>query len=255
MIQIERGSIGMEEKEKIEEAPKEKKKVDKPKNLKSELAILAVFLVAGFLAEAYVMTMDTVISGVDNMIIIGGIAVVILFITYLFINKLVMVISENETKNEQYERIFKAETATYIALKKNFQQLEERMEVLESKLHLPSKEIINAQKATSTVIIKRSRENAEAIINSNIQTIEKLEEMDRKQKAIDKTQKQIELTQQEIFLGVKELQNNEMPVEYESVEAKLYDLTLQIKNLRKELGNVIMQNPELIVADMHSHNH
>ena len=61
-------------------------------------------------------------------------------------------------------------------LKNKFQEIEEKLATIQETSKIPSEEIINAQKGIAKVIINRSKENADAIINSNDQVLERLDE-------------------------------------------------------------------------------
>ena len=52
-------------------------------------------------------------------------------------------------------------------LKKYFEEIEEKLSYLEKVAKVPTEEIVNAQKGIAKVIINRSRENTDALLNSN----------------------------------------------------------------------------------------
>ena len=70
-------------------------------------------------------------------------------------------------REEQYDSIFKSEKASYLMLKKYFEEIEEKLSYLEKVAKVPTEEIVNAQKGIAKVIINRSRENTDALLNSN----------------------------------------------------------------------------------------
>ena len=70
-------------------------------------------------------------------------------------------------REEQYDSIFKSEKASYLMLKKYFEEIEEKLSYLEKVAQVPTEEIVNAQKGIAKVIINRSRENTDALLNSN----------------------------------------------------------------------------------------
>ena len=70
-------------------------------------------------------------------------------------------------KDEEFNSILKSEKASYLLLKKSFDEIYNRMVTIEDHTKDPMTEIINAQKAIAKVSINRSKENADAIMNAN----------------------------------------------------------------------------------------
>ena len=89
------------------------------------------------------------------------------------------VISVYETKyarrEEQYESIFKSEKASYLMLKKYFEEISVKLAYMEEASKIPTEEIVNAQKGIAKVIIKRSHENTDALMNSYEQLIDRFD--------------------------------------------------------------------------------
>ena len=89
-----------------------------------------------------------------------------------------LILRQNEKRQqkleEQYENIFKSEKASYILLRKNFMEIEERLNKIEKSTSLPKDEIASIQKAIAKIIISRSKENTDALLNSNDMMMEKL---------------------------------------------------------------------------------
>ena len=88
---------------------------------------------------------------------------------------------KKERREEQYESIFKSEKASYLMLKNYFEKIDEKIDALQESSKVPTDEIINAQKALIKVVINRSKENADAIISSNDQVLERLDEVEETQ--------------------------------------------------------------------------
>ena len=172
---------------------------DKSRDKNRLTAIVSILTAAALLvADLYVMV------NLPGMIpLIAVITAGLLAGVYVFVNAVLREInrSKEETK-EQYENIFKSEKASYILLKKAFEQLEE----LESKSggNHTSEDIITAQKAIAKVTISRNRENADALLNSNDKMLEKIfdfeeklgssqsELLDRQRSAIDDSMRELQ---------------------------------------------------------------
>ena len=79
-----------------------------------------------------------------------------------------------ERKEEQYDSIFKSEKASYLLLRKTFDDLYELIEKGNQSRKANVEDIIHAQKAVAKVSIGRSKENADALMNSNDHIMEKI---------------------------------------------------------------------------------
>ena len=81
---------------------------------------------------------------------------------------------KEDRREEQYDSIFKSEKASYLMLRKYFDEIEEKIEILQKESKIPTEDIINAQKGIAKVVINRNKENADAIMNSNEQLMRRL---------------------------------------------------------------------------------
>ena len=82
--------------------------------------------------------------------------------------------AEKNRKEEQYDSIFKSEKASYLLLRKTFDDLYELIEKGNQSRKANVEDIIHAQKAVAKVSIGRSKENADALMNSNDHIMEKI---------------------------------------------------------------------------------
>ncbi len=143
--------------------PQEKKENNR------QIAVISILVVAVLLiADLYVM-----INIPGQFLALAVITILLLAGVYVFVNAILKEINQNKIQvQEQYDNIFKSEKASYILLKKAFEQLEE----LDSKSgeSQSANDIITAQKAIAKVTISRSRENADALLNSNDKMMEKM---------------------------------------------------------------------------------
>lgn len=81
----------------------------------------------------------------------------------------VLIIREQKElrREEQYDSIFKSEKASYLMLRKYFDEIVERLEKIENQQatsNISQDDVINAQKAAAKIIISRNKENADAIL-------------------------------------------------------------------------------------------
>ena len=80
-------------------------------------------------------------------------------------------------REEQYDSIFKSEKASYLMLRKYFDEIVERLEKIENQQatsNISQDDVINAQKAAAKIIISRNKENADAILAAIDQFTEEL---------------------------------------------------------------------------------
>ena len=89
---------------------------------------------------------------------------------------------KEDRREEQYDSIFKSEKASYLMLRKYFDEIEGKIEILQKESKIPTEDIINAQKGIAKVVINRNKENADAIMNSNEQLMETFEHLENKLK-------------------------------------------------------------------------
>ena len=152
--------------------------MQKKKETKVKLQIIfsALLLSVVFIAEFY-----AIVNYPKQYIFIAIFAVLFLVVLYILINGLFMMqLIKNERREEQYDNIFKSEKASYLMLKKYFEKIDDKIDILMTTAKVPTEEIINAQKGVAKVIINRSRENAEALMNSNDMLIDKLDTFEEK---------------------------------------------------------------------------
>ncbi len=79
-----------------------------------------------------------------------------------------------EIDHKDYEELYKAQKASYLVIRQSFDELDERLKNIEQSSSLPAEEIISAQKAVAKVTISRSKENTDALMNSNDELINQL---------------------------------------------------------------------------------
>ena len=181
----------------------------------------------------------------------------ILACTYVFIAALLKEIHKTgEQVKDEYERMLRGEKASYLMLKK----ISEQLEAVDRNTREPGEEIITAQKAIAKVTITRSRENADALMNSNDRVVDNLlqlkESMDagfeqfagKQQNMMDDSVKELVLKQQEfaeklkeITAGLKEITEGLQAVKETVAEEKAQTLAA----IESRMDELVSQNAAL----------
>ncbi len=181
----------------------------------------------------------------------------ILACTYAFIAALLKEIHKTgEQVKDEYERMLRGEKASYLMLKK----ISEQLEAVDRNTREPGEEIITAQKAIAKVTITRSKENADALMNSNDRVVDNLlqlkESMDagfeqfagKQQNMMDDSVKELVLKQQEfaeklkeITAGLKEITEGLQAVKETVAEEKAQTLAA----IESRMDELVSQNAAL----------
>ena len=142
----------------------------KEKNYRLSLVISILIAACLFVADLYIM-----INMPQNVLALAAVNVLFLAAIYYVIDAVTRQISAvTERKEEQYDSIFKSEKASYLLLRKTFDDLYELIEKGNQSRKTNVEDIIHAQKAVAKVSIGRSKENADALMNSNDRIMEKI---------------------------------------------------------------------------------
>lgn len=168
------------------------------------------------------------------------------------------VISVYETKyarrEEQYESIFKSEKASYLMLKKYFEEISVKLAYMEEASKIPTEEIVNAQKGIAKVIIKRSHENTDALMNSYEQLMDRF---DTFQKGMDGFGTVAGAYKDEILSACKDeissVQKDGKEQEYsqdKEIAAKLQEIIIAMKDMELRLNQTIMNSQKVVVSQL-----
>ena len=142
----------------------------KEKNYRLSLVISILIAACLFVEDLYIM-----INMPQNVLALVAVNVLFLAAIYYVIDAVTRQISAAaERKEEQYDSIFKSEKASYLLLRKTFDDLYELIEKGNQSRKANVEDIIHAQKAVAKVSIGRSKENADALMNSNDHIMEKI---------------------------------------------------------------------------------
>ena len=140
------------------------------KNVRVRINITLLIAVVLLVADLYAM-----INMPQKFIILAIITALFLVAIYFLVDSIsIYLMAEKNRKEEQYDSIFKSEKASYLLLRKTFDDLYELIEKGNQSRKTNVEDIIHAQKAVAKVSIGRSKENADALMNSNDRIMEKI---------------------------------------------------------------------------------
>ena len=143
---------------------------------------------------------------------------------------------KEDRREEEYDSIFKSEKASYLMLRKYFDEIEGKIEILQKESKIPTEDIINAQKGIAKVVINRNKENADAIMSSNEQLMETFEHLENK------------LKESNDF--IIESQKNVIYDNLKDIMEKQQVLSDSIKDMEIRLSQAITANPIQFTANV-----
>lgn len=201
-----------------------------------------------FMAELYAM-----VNFPKMFIVLAVLAVADLICLYVAINGIISVYETKYTRREeQYESIFKSEKASYLMLKKYFEEISVKLAYMEEASKIPTEEIVNAQKGIAKVIIKRSHENTDALMNSYEQLMDRF---DTFQKGMDGFGTVAGAYKDEILSACKDeissVQKGGKEQEHsqdKEIAAKLQEIIIAMKDMELRLNQTIMNSQKVVVS-------
>ena len=190
------------------------------KKIQTEIAKDKIQIILSSIALAVLIIMEfyIMINFKSNFMAMAvGILLMIVALFFLISAILDMSLKQKNMEQEKYEEIYNAQKASYLVIKKSFDEMEQRLRVIEENSSLPAEDIINAQKAVAKVTISRSKENTDALMNSNDELINQLVNIQEK---LDSNNSQMIEKQQSM---IKESNFD--------IQQKIAALTSQISNI------------------------
>ena len=204
-------------------------------NLKIVITIL--LLVVLLLGEVYFMLNDP-----TNYIVLIVLTVVILADVYMLVASAIQQNYKRELdRYEQYDNLFKSEKASYLILRKSFEEISERLDRIEDASGLPVDEIINAQKSIAKVSINRNKENTDALMNSNDKMIERIFALEDQ---LDNNNAELLSKQQTVI----ENANKDLIMKQQEMIGSLRELELSIKNEILSAANRVNVAPQVVMS-------
>ena len=222
------------------------------KNKDSKARMQMIFGILSF-AFIFMAELYAIVNFPRMFIVLAVLAAADLICLYVAIRG---VISVYETKyarrEEQYESIFKSEKASYLMLKKYFEEISVKLAYMEEASKIPTEEIVNAQKGIAKVIIKRSHENTDALMNSYEQLLDRF---DTFQKGMDGFGTVAGAYKDEILSACKDeissVQKDGKEQEHsqdKEIAAKLQEIIIAMKDMELRLNQTIMNSQKVVVS-------
>jgi len=204
----------------------------KQKKTMLQLMFMILIFMVVLLTDFY-----AIINYPEEYILIAVITVILLIDLWGVVNGLFTLRTlKEERREEQYDSIFKSEKASYLMLKKYFEEIEEKIAILQEASKVPTEAIIGAQKGIAKVVINRNKENADAIMGSNEQLLEAVERFDARLKESDEFI--IENQKNVLYENLKEIMDRQQT------------LSDSIKDMETRLSQVIAANPVQFTANV-----
>lgn len=204
----------------------------KQKKTMLQLMFMILIFMVVLLTDFY-----AIINYPEEYILIAVITVILLIYLWGVVNGLFALRTlKEERREEQYDSIFKSEKASYLMLKKYFEEIEEKIDILQETSKVPTEAIIGAQKGIAKVVINRNKENADAIMGSNEQLLESVERFEARLKESDEF--------------IIENQKNVLYENLKEIMERQQTLSDSIKDMETRLSQVIAANPVQFTANV-----
>ena len=185
-------------------------KVTQKNSVKLVVAVMGMGL--SFILDVYAM-----INLPENYIVLGIVSVIFLVFTFLLVQSVVKLHMIKIARQEEvYSELFKSSKATYLMMRKSFGEMEDTVNNIGELVKTPIAEFMDEQKNISQITVNRSKENADALMNSNDKLLDKFfefettlenfeEQMISKQKELmDNSVREITMKQQELSTVIKD---------------------------------------------------
>ena len=221
----------------------EKKDSPKPQRKKSmgkiRIAFSAMILFVLFLMEIYLM-----VNATQYFIGLVTVSVLLIAVLYILVTSVIQVNYEKEQELlDEFDDIFKSEKATYLLMRKSFEDFNERLAFLEDNTKTPTEEIIAAQKAIAKVSISRNKENTDALMNSNDKLLERFFTFED---ILNENNDKL-LEQQKLIISQA---NQEILMKQQEVISRLKELELSIKNeILQAVNTVTSSQPQVVLSN------
>ena len=222
----------------------------KVKSTKGNVLFASILIAISMIGELYGLLNFS--DGILMYVLLAGCAVILIISLSMLVNG---IYKEQNLKNEQVreymDNVLKSEKASYLMMKKNFEQMENQLKGFQNSSDVPVEDIINAQKGVAKVIINRNKENADALMNSNDQLMEQIAEFE----AALRNNNEILLANREIIqalpqeLALPPVEESPRPVDTgndKEVMMKLQEFMTAMKDMELRLNTAILQTQQSI---------
>ena len=215
-----------------------------PKGKKKDASLTVVLFSALALVLCMMLEIYLMIFMPEMLPAIAVAGLAALGCTYLCVATLVKRVEKKEAEQqEQYASILKSEKASYLLIRKYFDEISEQLSLMEDRLAGPFQEVITAQKATAKVTISRNKENADALMNSNDKLLEQFFQMESKLDEISEA----------MSLGTRDKNEELLRRQIEmtnQLSGQLREAELELKNEILQAVNKISMTPQPVVMPM-----
>ena len=200
----------------------------KQTSAKIHLIFSTLLLALAIVAEFY-----TMVNYPAQYLPIALFAVLMLIFLNIAVNSVFTIkLAGEKRRDEQYESILKSEKASYLLLKKYFEEIDDKIDILQASAKVPTEEIVTAQKGVAKAVISKNRENAEAIIASNDQVMDKITEFEDR----------LSNNNGELISEQKDISSDAVT----QLIMKQQELVEDIKDMEIRLNQAIMQTQQII---------
>ncbi len=225
----------------------------KEKTKKQNGQMIKISLVSLLIMLLFVIEMYEIINDPANMIVIGTLGVFLLVSVYvemLFIGKLIE--QRAKDQEEAFDNVYRSEKASYLLMRKCFDQMENKMDNLGDLSNLPYKELIAAQKALAKAQINRNKQNTNALLISNDRMMQRLTSMQSDLTDIlantANSNNQSEDTIQQFNPGLIEQDREILLDGNRDVLQKQQEILHNIKELESSLRNEIIESANKVAS-------
>lgn len=195
------------------------------KTLQQDIAKAKIKIIISSICELIILIMEIYIMINYKGYFVAmafGILCMVVGLFFLISGVMDVTMKTKAVEAEKYENIYNAQKASYLVIRKSFEEMDARLRSIEENSAIPAEEIISAQKAVAKVTISRSKENTDALMNSNDELINQLFTIQEK---MDSSNNELLEKQQALLNATREdLQN------------KISELTAQISNIEGRIG-------------------
>ena len=200
----------------------------KQTSAKIHLIFSTLLLALAIVAEFY-----TMVNYPAQYLPIALFAILMLIFLNIAVNRVFTIkLAGENRRDEQYESILKSEKASYLLLKKYFEEIDDKIDILQASAKVPTEEIVTAQKGVAKAVISKNRENAEAIIASNDQVMDKITEFEDR----------LSNNNGELISEQKDISSDAVT----QLIMKQQELVEDIKDMEIRLNQAIMQTQQII---------
>ena len=200
----------------------------KQTSAKIHLIFATLLLALAIVAEFY-----TMVNYPAQYLPIALFAILMLIFLNIAVNSVFTIkLAGEKRRDEQYESILKSEKASYLLLKKYFEEIDDKIDILQASAKVPTEEIVTAQKGVAKAVISKNRENAEAIIASNDQVMDKITEFEDR----------LSNNNGELISEQKDISSDAVT----QLIMKQQELVEDIKDMEIRLNQAIMQTQQII---------